>query len=245
MKMYELALQYEGVKEGSAKHHKIIDTYNQIKPLPRNYKVTYNDSWCAAFVSAMAYLTRAKNFPFECSVYYMWTAAKQKGLVIKNPVKDCVVIYDWNNNGTFDHVGICINVSGNTIEVIEGNYSDSVKIRKISLSDVQIEGFFKVGYKTPIAQEKPLTGANTSDIDSLAQRVIKGEFGNGEERKKALGNKYNEVQKRVNELLNETIIEELAKRVIDGEFGNGEERKKALGGYYEKVQKKVNKIMKK
>ena len=113
------------------------------------------------------------------------------------------------------------------------------------MSDVQIEGFFKVGYKTPIAQEKPLTGANTSDIDSLAQRVIKGEFGNGEERKKALGNKYNEVQKRVNELLNETIIEELAKRVIDGEFGNGEERKKALGGYYEKVQKKVNKIMKK
>lgn len=39
-------------------------------------------------------------------------------------------------------------------------------------------------------------------IDELAKRVINGEFGNGEERKQKLGNLYNEVQKRVNQLLN-------------------------------------------
>lgn len=38
-------------------------------------------------------------------------------------------------------------------------------------------------------------------IDELAQEVINGVYGNGEDRKKALGDRYNEVQTRVNELL--------------------------------------------
>ena len=44
----------------------------------------------------------------------------------------------------------------------------------------------------------------SSDIDSIAREVIDGKWGNGEERKKRLtaaGYNYNEVQKRVNELL--------------------------------------------
>jgi flagellum-specific peptidoglycan hydrolase FlgJ len=39
------------------------------------------------------------------------------------------------------------------------------------------------------------------DIDQAARDVIKGKYGNGEERKKKLGVYYTEVQKRVNELL--------------------------------------------
>lgn len=38
-------------------------------------------------------------------------------------------------------------------------------------------------------------------IDELAQEVINGVYGNGKDRKKALGDRYNEVQTRVNELL--------------------------------------------
>ena len=38
-------------------------------------------------------------------------------------------------------------------------------------------------------------------IDELAQEVISGIYGNGEDRKKALGDRYDEVQARVNELL--------------------------------------------
>ena len=44
----------------------------------------------------------------------------------------------------------------------------------------------------------------SSDIDNIAREVIDGKWGNGEERKKRLtaaGYNYNEVQKRVNELL--------------------------------------------
>ena len=45
------AIKYVGVKEGSAKHKYIIDTYNKIVPLPSGYKVKYTDAWCATFVS--------------------------------------------------------------------------------------------------------------------------------------------------------------------------------------------------
>lgn len=39
-------------------------------------------------------------------------------------------------------------------------------------------------------------------IDELAQEVIQGKYGNGEARKQALGSRYDEVQARVNEILN-------------------------------------------
>lgn len=41
-------------------------------------------------------------------------------------------------------------------------------------------------------------------VEDLAKEVIKGNYGNGEERKKALGNQYGEVQGVVNQMLNGT-----------------------------------------
>lgn len=40
-----------------------------------------------------------------------------------------------------------------------------------------------------------------TNIDEIAKDVINGKYGNGEERKQKLGSLYNEVQKRVNEIL--------------------------------------------
>lgn len=47
--------------------------------------------------------------------------------------------------------------------------------------------------------EKPVD--NSVNIEQLAQDVINGKYGNGEERKQKLGHLYGEVQKRVNEIL--------------------------------------------
>ena len=89
---------------------------------------------------------------------------------------------------------------------------------------------------------------NSKSIEELARAVIRGEYGNGQERKDKLGNLYNEVQKRVNEILNNVSqetpnIEELARAVIRGEYGNGQERKDKLGNLYNEVQKRVNEIL--
>lgn len=110
-----------------------------------------------------------------------------------------------------------------------------------------------------VIQEHNLTRFDNSerpqsdvDIENLAQRVIKGEFGSGEERKALLGGNYVAVQQRVNEILGSNKpkydIDDLARRAIRGEFGNGFARKAKLEkmerGLYAKVQKRINEMMK-
>lgn len=72
------------------------------------------------------------------------------------------------------------------------------------------------------------------DVQALAEGVIRGNYGNGAERRKALGGNYDKVQRQVNEIF------ELARRTKRGEFGNGTTRKNALGGNYDIVQYVIN-----
>ena len=91
------------------------------------------------------------------------------------------------------------------------------------------------------------------DVDDLARRVIAGEFGNGAARKAALGDRYAEVQARVNEMLGAggssggssggADVDALARAVIRGDYGNGAERKRRLGSLYDAVQARVNEIL--
>lgn len=93
---------------------------------------------------------------------------------------------------------------------------------------------------------------NSKNIEELARAVIRGEYGNGQERKNKLGNLYNEVQAKVNEILSGKTSstksnEELANEVIEGKWGNNPERKQKLSeaGYdYDAIQKIVNQKLK-
>ena len=73
----------------------------------------------------------------------------------------------------------------------------------------------------------------------LADRVMSGEFGDGEDRKKNLGNRYGEVQDIVNYVLT-TPANRVADAVERGQLGNGEIRKKVLGSRYNEIQAIVN-----
>lgn len=92
--------------------------------------------------------------------------------------------------------------------------------------------------------------APSGSVDDLARRAIAGEFGNGADRKAALGANYDAVQARVNEILgggsapsSGSGIDDLARRAINGEFGNGDARKAALGSDYAAVQARVNEML--
>ena len=45
------------------------------------------------------------------------------------------------------------------------------------------------------------TSSTPMDVDAMARAVIRGDYGNGEERKRRLGSYYDLVQSRVNEML--------------------------------------------
>lgn len=96
-----------------------------------------------------------------------------------------------------------------------------------------------------VSKEDVITYTGEVNIHELACEVIKGVYGNGEERRKRLGNLYEEVQKEVNKIVynKENDIHNIALSVINGNYGNGEERRKRLGNLYEEVQKEVNRIL--
>ena len=89
--------------------------------------------------------------------------------------------------------------------------------------------------------------AQPVDIEALAQAVIAGQYGTGDDRRNALGDNYDAVQARVNEIMAQSQpsadIDDLARRAIAGEFGNGDDRRAALGDLYDQVQARVNEMM--
>ena len=124
----------------------------------------------------------------------------------------------------------------------------------------------KVKAEEIIAEVKEkMDEAKEADLVALAKQVIRGDWGNGAERKaklEAAGHNYSEVQSKVNELLGIKVaekkeeapaeekktVEQIAREVIKGKWGNGGERKKRLeeAGYsYSEVQSKVNQILSK
>ncbi|WP_430010726.1 hypothetical protein [Mobiluncus curtisii] len=98
-----------------------------------------------------------------------------------------------------------------------------------------------------ISGNKPqASSAGKPDIEALANAVIRGEYGNGDQRRARLGGLYDAVQRRVNEKLGTrstpaaSNIDALADAVIRGEDGNGATRRARLGNLYDQVQARVN-----
>ena len=102
-------------------------------------------------------------------------------------------------------------------------------------------------------EEDILISKNTStDIDTVANEVIQGLWGNGQERFDNLtnaGHNAQAVQDRVNAILNDVSaksIDEVAQEVLQGLWGNGQERYDNLtnAGYdAQTVQDRVNSIL--
>lgn len=141
--------------------------------------------------------------------------------VVGEITKDQIILYDTGSryikSGNFKHA---ISRSGSTMDESYKNYAGWVGIHWFDLVDDSV-----------------------SDAD-LAIEVIHGDFGSGDARKKALGGRYDAVQKLVNEYLSEAghaaYIRACANYVLEGKAGKGEARKKFFGSLYDEVQKKVD-----
>lgn len=213
-----LAKSWIGKKESDGSFKEILDIYNSYKgKLPRGVKIKYSDPWCAATWSALAVkLGYTDIMPIEISCRYLIENAKKMGIWKESdsyvPNSGDAILYDWDDNGkgdnvgTPDHVGVVEYVSGGHITVIEGNYSNSVKRRTLSVNGKFIRGFITPNYDDEmdiIPEKEP-----NKSIKEIAHEVINGVWGNGAARKKALeenGYNYAEVQKMVNEILNGSV----------------------------------------
>lgn len=176
-----------GRNEAAGTHKLIIDTYNAHKPLARSYKVKYTDAWCATFVSAVAIKCGATDIiPTECGCEKMIELFKKLGCWIENenrvPAAGDIIFYDWEDSGKGDcfgganHVGIVQKVVGSTIYVIEGNYSNSVKVRKIAVNGKTIRGYAVPKYdKESTAATTPTTKPVEEKITISLPTIAKGD----------------------------------------------------------------------
>lgn len=136
---------------------------------------------------------------------------------------------------------------------IECTYNGKYDIWQNSSSG-KIEGI--QGYvDTNIMFRDLITEINKIKSDEqIIEEIMKGMWGNGEERKKRLqdnGYDYNIIQQKINKIYGQNNTkknnQEIAKEVILGKYGNGQERiekLKNLGYNPNEIQKIVNDLMK-
>ncbi len=178
-----VAKKYLGCKESDGSHKKIIDIYNAHRPLARGYSVEYTDAWCATFVSAVSVLCGLTDImPTECSCAEMVELYKKNGRWHEaddyTPKLGDILMYDWadttgskgENTGRPDHVGIVAYISGNTMKIIEGNISNAVNYRTLSVNGKYIRGYclpnFAAKAKTE-TKEEPKTEIKVEKVPEI------------------------------------------------------------------------------
>lgn len=82
-----------------------------------------------------------------------------------------------------------------------GGYATSPVYIKTIMSIIDSNNLRQYDKASFIENVEEIVVDELTDIEQLAKDVINGKYGNGEERKQKLGSLYDEVQKRVNEIL--------------------------------------------
>ena len=151
--LVDTACGWVGVREDDGSHHFIIDLYNSITPLPQDYRVTYDDAWCAAFVSAAALESGMTDIiPPECScsrqIKLFQDLCRWEEDDGYQPLPGDIIYYDWDLPRSIDctgwpeHVGIVVGTYGPYIRVVEGNMDDGFAgYRTILRNDWCIRGY--------------------------------------------------------------------------------------------------------
>ena len=156
------AERWLGCRESDGSHRPIIDIYNRIRPLPRGYKMTYDDPWCAAFVSAVGAACELTDTILpECGCEPMialyQAAGRWEEADDAAPRPGDLIFYDWEDSGTgdcvgaADHVGLVTENDDDLLTVIEGNLSDAVGRRRIYAGARFIRGYARPDYLSAAA----------------------------------------------------------------------------------------------
>ncbi len=132
---------------------------------------------------------------------------------------------------------------------IAGSQNAAYMKRAQEWYDAMMKGASAPASKPSAAKPAPKP---TTNLNALADAVIRGDYGNGDTRRQKLGSNYDAVMKIVNQKLGVSAaparpakknINTIAQEVINGAWGNGDDRRRRLeaAGYnYAEVQNAVN-----
>ena len=158
-------IEWVGMDRAKGTHKPIIDLYNSQKPLPRGYKVTYKDAYCATTTSAGAIKAGLQDIiPIECSCSKVIEIAKKMGIWEENdayvPSMGDLILYDWDDDGKGDdtgapeHIGAAVSVTNKIIKVVEANKGGKVGYRELAVNGKYIRGFIKPNYASKATKKE-------------------------------------------------------------------------------------------
>jgi len=204
------AQAYLGVQGGSPAHKSLIDAYNAVQPLPVGYAVTYDDDWCDVFVTVMGDQAGiAHLIGRECGVPRHLSWCQEQGIWLGHvwPQAGDLIFFDFGG-GPASHIGIVESVDGDseTINTIEGNWLNQIVRRHYASDDWRILGYARPRYDARAGSANHSNGCSDtdSDLDDLVLSVIRGDWGNGQERVDRLTDAGYDAQV-VQELVNEKL----------------------------------------
>ena len=197
-------------------------------------------------------------YPYlNCNAENFIERAIQYGLEISDkPTLGGIMVWQKGNtlsgNDGAGHVAVVEKIiDNNTIYTSESGYGSSAFWNSIRTNSNGRWGMassykFRGCIINPSIKNETANELDKYTDEELAKMVWQGKFGNGEERKNKLGDRYYNVQKLVNEQAKKNIekinneLLNLVRKTIRGDYGNGRERKQKLGQYYDEVQHQVN-----
>lgn len=223
----------------------MVDAENKRRGYPLFNSVVIAQAICESAWGQSTIMMKA-NAIFGIKAFSSW-----KGKVYNSKTKEC---YDGASYTTID---ACFRAYDNLQDSIS-DYFDlitrSERYRKACVASSPLECITAIkngGYATSptyINTIMSIINSNNlvkydnvsqeTNIEELARKVINGDYGNGEERKQKLGNLYNEVQKRVNEILNKNVSHETIYIVKKGDTLSGIAKK--YNTTYQKISKDNN-----
>lgn len=124
-------------------------------------------------------------------------------------------------------------------------YSDSGRLNGWN-GDLDLDKFYgslddfrKYYGSSSSAPSKPSTSGPSGTTLQLATWTMEGLYGNGADRKKNLGSRYDEVQNFINHIAS-ADVSTLVNEVYAGMYGDGLTRQTVLGSRYDEVQGAIN-----
>lgn len=160
-----------GWSEANGKFRAIIDLYNTQNPLPRGYKLQYDDEWCAATVTAAGIQAGLEDIIFgECSCSRMVALYQKAGRWMEDdaykPQIGDIVMYRWDdginyastdNTSSPNHVGMVAEVNGRVLTIIEGNKGQKVATRSLFVNGRYIRGYCLPDYKSKSEEDDDMS----------------------------------------------------------------------------------------
>lgn len=181
--------------------------------------------------------------------YAGWHASKKDGFSGRNDLLNCNVFA--NRGISYRLIELGFITSKKDMDVLNKSLDSLGKDLVQAISGEKLGASSKPTPKPKPAPAKPTTQApkptpapKYKTITTWAVETENGAHGNGDARRKKLGNKYNSIMALINQragLINRTeMVKTIANEVKKGVWGNGSVRKGQLGELYTDVQNRVN-----